>query len=122
MMRRALLSLLFAAGLLGLAAPALAHAFLDTADPAVGSTLKAAPTAVTITFTEALEPSFSSITVKDEAGERVDLDDAHVAPDDPTRFAVGLKPLKPGSYKVNWRITSVDTHKTSGSFNFTVAP
>ncbi len=122
MMRRALLLLPVAAGLLGLADPALAHAFLDTADPAVGSTVKGAPAIVAITFTEALEPSFSSITVKDEAGERVDLDDAHVAPDDPTRFAVDLKPLKPGSYKVNWRVTSVDTHKTSGSFSFTVAP
>lgn len=122
MMRRALLLLPFTIGLLGVAGPALAHAFLDTADPAVGSTVKAAPPIVTITFTEALEPSFSSITVKDETGERVDLDDAHVVPDDPTRFAVDLKPLKPGSYKVNWRVTSVDTHKTSGSFNFTVAP
>jgi methionine-rich copper-binding protein CopC len=101
---------------------ALAHAFLDTADPAVGATIKVAPAAVTITFTEGLEPDFSSLTVEDQTGQRVDLGDAHTAPDDAKRFSVGLKPLQPGSYKVLWQATSVDTHKTSGSYSFTVAP
>jgi len=101
---------------------ACAHAFLDRADPAVGATVKTAPSMATLTFTEALEPDFSSITVEDGAGQRVDLGDAHTAADDTKRFSVGLKPLPPGSYKVRWRVTSVDTHKTSGSFSFTVAP
>ena len=99
---------------------ALAHAFPDTADPAVGATLSVAPAGVTITFTEGLEPDFSSLTVEDESGQRVDLGDAHTAPDNPMRFSVGLKPLKPGSYKVLWHATSVDTHKTNGSYSFTV--
>jgi methionine-rich copper-binding protein CopC len=101
---------------------ALAHAFLDTADPAVGATLSAAPASVTITFTEGLEPDFSSLTVEDESGQRVDLGNAHTAPDNPMRFSVGLKPLKPGSYKVLWHAMSVDTHKTNGSYGFTVTP
>jgi methionine-rich copper-binding protein CopC len=109
---------LFCAGI-----PAVfAHAFLDTADPAVGATVRAAPPVVTLTFTEGLEPDFSSLTVEDESGQRVDLGDAHTSPGDATRFMVGLKPLKPGSYKVLWRATSVDTHKTSGSYTFTVTP
>jgi methionine-rich copper-binding protein CopC len=102
--------------------PAQAHAFLDTADPTVGATVKVAPHAVTLTFTEGLEPRFSSIMVEDSNGQRVDLGDAHTAGEDPTHFAVGLKPLLPGSYKVLWRATSVDTHKTNGSYSFTVAP
>ena len=101
---------------------ALAHAFLETADPAVGATLSVAPAGVTLTFTEGLEPDFSSLTVEDESGQRIDLGDAHTAPDNPMRFSVGLKPLKPGSYKVLWRATSVDTHKTNGSYSFTVTP
>jgi copper resistance protein C len=113
----------FVAGCLCCAiSPASAHAFLETADPAVGATVKAGPAAVTITFTEALEPHFSSISVQDGSGQRVDLGDAHPVAGDATRFAVGLKPLKPGSYKVLWRATSVDTHKTNGSYSFTVAP
>jgi methionine-rich copper-binding protein CopC len=121
-MRR--LSLLILAGAVFCAGgtAARAHAFLDTADPGVGATVKAAPAAVTLTFTEGLEPSFSSITVEDSNGQRVDLGDAHTAADDPTHFMVGLKPLPPGSYKVLWRATSVDTHKTSGNYSFTVAP
>ena len=65
---------------------------------------------------------FSSIAVEDAAGQRVDLGDAHLVQGDQTRFAVGLKPLVPGRYKVEWRVTSVDTHKTNGNFSFTVAP
>ena len=122
MMRQEVLKLTVAVALACAGMPACAHAFLDTADPAVGATVKPAPGAVSITFTEALEPHFSSLSVEDGAGQRVDLGDAHAAPDDGTRFTVGLKPLPPGTYTVNWRITSVDTHKTSGSYRFTVAP
>jgi copper resistance protein C len=108
----------FCAGL----SAAEAHAFLDTAEPGVGATVTAAPAAVTLSFTEGLEPRFSSITVADASGQRVDLGDAHLVQGDQTRFAVGLKPLPPGRYKVEWRVTSVDTHKTNGNFSFTVAP
>src|SRR5579859_1544063 len=102
----------FCAGL----SAAEAHAFLDTAEPGVGATVTAAPGAVTLTFTEGLEPRFSSVTVEDAGGQRVDLGDAHQVEGSPTRFAVGLKPLAPGRYTVLWRATSVDTHKTKGSF------
>jgi methionine-rich copper-binding protein CopC len=34
---------------------------------------------------------------------------------------VALKPLRAGVYKVIWHATAVDTHKTDGSFNFTVS-
>jgi methionine-rich copper-binding protein CopC len=108
--------------LCAIAPSAYAHAFLDTADPAVGATLNAAPTVVTLTFSEGLEPHFSSITVVDAGGQRVDLNDFHAVADDPKRIAVGLKPLVPGSYKVVWRATSVDSHKTNGSYSFKLAP
>jgi len=103
-------------------APALAHAFPTTTNPAVGSTLKTAPTEVVINFTEELEPRFSSIEVLNAAGSRVDKNDAHLAPNDAKRFIVDLSQLPPGTYKVVWHATSIDTHKTQGSFTFTVAP
>jgi methionine-rich copper-binding protein CopC len=31
-------------------------------------------------------------------------------------------PLKPGVYTVHWHAVSVDTHRTQGSFQFTVRP
>ena len=33
---------------------------------------------------------------------------------------VGLRSLPAGSYRVRWQALSVDTHKTEGSFTFTV--
>ena len=102
--------------------PAMAHAFLDTADPAVGSTVATSPKAVTLSFTQAVEPSFSTIDVTDAAGMRVDLNDPHVAPGDGAVFTTDLKPLPAGEYHVTWHVTSVDTHKTQGSFAFTVGP
>jgi len=31
-------------------------------------------------------------------------------------------PLKPGTYLVSWHVVSVDTHRTSGTYKFTVTP
>jgi methionine-rich copper-binding protein CopC len=33
---------------------------------------------------------------------------------------IGLKSLSQGTYRVRWQALSVDTHKTEGSFTFTV--
>jgi hypothetical protein len=68
-----------------------------------------------VEFTEEVEPKFSTIEAHDSTGTRVDNGDVHAAPENAKRLAVGLKPLQPGTYKVIWRITSSDTHKTSGS-------
>jgi methionine-rich copper-binding protein CopC len=35
---------------------------------------------------------------------------------------VALKPLAAGRYKIAWRVTSVDSHTTNGTFMFRVAP
>ncbi|MDR3514298.1 MAG: copper resistance protein CopC [Azospirillaceae bacterium] len=102
--------------------PALAHAHLKNADPAVGSTVKAAPTAVTIEFSEAVEPKFSTIAVADGTGHRVDKDDVHVPGGDAHHLSVDLPGLGAGTYTVTWKATAVDTHKTNGTFTFTVAP
>jgi hypothetical protein len=108
-----------AACLIGQAA--FAHAFLDRASPAVGSEVTGSPPALNLTYTEPVEPVFSTVKVTDASGARVDegkpapLDDGHV-------LSVKLKPLPPGVYAVEWHVTSVDTHKTEGHFTFTVKP
>ena len=53
---------------------ASAHAFLDHAEPRVGNTVATAPREVTLWFTQKLEPAFSSITVTNSAGQRVDTE------------------------------------------------
>jgi copper resistance protein C len=111
-----------AAGLaLCLAIPAVrAHAFLDHADPPVGSAVPSAPASVTLWFTQDLEPAFSSLTVTNQAGQRVDLGNARVPQGHPDELQVGLKTLAPGTYTVSWRVVSVDTHPTQGNFTFQV--
>lgn len=106
----------------GFAAAAFAHAFLDHADPAVGSTVKSAPAQVQIWFSEALEPAFSTIAVNDGQGHKVAPGKARVDPADHTLLELDIATLPPGTYKVVWRAVSVDTHVTEGNFNFTVAP
>lgn len=103
------------------AAQASAHAFLKTASPAVGSTVSSAPAQVVIDFTEAVEASFSSITVRNAEGQPVATGRVHPAGGD-THLAIAVKPLPPGTYTVVWHVTATDTHKTQGSFKFTVAP
>lgn len=99
-----------------------AHAFLDRAEPAVGSTAQVAPKDVRLWFSEPLEAAFSSIRVVDSAGKTVDGGDAQVDPHIRTLLQVSLPLLSPGTYHVFWRAVSVDTHTTEGDFTFEVKP
>jgi methionine-rich copper-binding protein CopC len=96
-----------------------AHALLDRAEPRVGNKVATAPGEVTLWFTQKLEPAFSTITVTDAAGQRVDAGKARVSGD---TMAVSLRKIGSGTYRVNWRVLSVDTHTTDGNFTFTVGP
>lgn len=94
-----------------------AHALLDHAEPRVGNKVAAPPRDVTLWFTQKLEQAFSSITVTNAAGERVDTGKARVAGN---QMSVSLKPGGAGTYHVNWHVLSVDTHTTDGNFTFQV--
>lgn len=99
-----------------------AHAFLDRAEPRVGSTVKVPPARVRLWFTQRLEPPFSTAQVFNEAGQQVDRKDVQVEAVGPALLVVSLPELGPGRYKVVWRVLSVDTHVTNGDFIFRVAP
>jgi len=100
---------------------AWSHAFLERAEPRVGSTVKAAPSQVRVWFTETLEPAFSTLEVVNQSGDRVDRGPAHVDAANPAMLQVPLKRLAPGTYRVKWRVLSVDTHVTEGDFTFRIA-
>jgi len=90
--------------------------------PAVGSTVHGSPPQVKLWFTQRLEPAFSSVQVLDRSNKRIDAGDARVDAGDRTLLVVSVGQLSPGSYRVKWRVVSVDTHVTEGDFNFDVAP
>jgi methionine-rich copper-binding protein CopC len=96
---------------------ASAHAMLDHAEPRVGNKVATAPREVTLWFTQKLEPAFSTITVLDAAGKRVDTGKTRVSG---SQMSISLKPGGSGTYHVNWRVLSVDTHTTDGNFTFQV--
>ena len=96
---------------------ASAHAMLDHAEPRVGNKVATAPREVTLWFTQKLEPAFSSITVTDAAGKRVDTGKTRV---NGSQMSVSLRPGGSGTYHVKWHVLSVDTHTTDGNFTFQV--
>jgi methionine-rich copper-binding protein CopC len=96
---------------------AQAHAFLDHAEPRVGNKVGSPPHEVTLWFTQKLEPAFSSVTVTNAAGERVDSGKARFSGN---QMSVPLRPGGMGTYHVNWHVLSVDTHTTEGNFTFQV--
>lgn len=102
------------------ASPAFAHAFLERASPPVGSEIGTSPPELYITFTEGVEPLFSTIEVNDASGAAIAAGKPHVAPGNDRRLVIDLPKLPPGTYTVIWHATSVDTHKTEGSYQFTV--
>ena len=108
------------AALLLLGGVAWGHAFLERAEPRVGSTVRSAPAQVRAWFTQRLEPAFSTLEVVNERGDRVDQGPTRVDAANPAVLQVVLKPLGPGTYRVRWRVLSVDTHVTEGDFTFRV--
>ncbi len=105
--------------LLIVAGEASAHALLDRAEPRVGNTVATAPREVTLWFTQKLEPAFSTITVTNAAGQRVDTGKTRVSGN---QMAISLRAGGAGTYRVTWRVLSVDTHTSDGNFTFQVGP
>jgi methionine-rich copper-binding protein CopC len=100
--------------------PASAHAHLAHATPAAGSTVATAPKELLLWFTEKLEPAFSTVEVHNAQGAVVQSGKAQVDRADGTELRIPLNALPPGTYLVSWRVLSVDTHRTQGSFSFSV--
>jgi methionine-rich copper-binding protein CopC len=100
-----------------------AHAFLIRAEPRVGSKVNKVPTEVRVWFSETVQAGVSNIQVFDVSGKQVDKKDTHSDRANRAVLCVSLiSALTPGSYKVIWRVTSADTHATSGDFQFQIVP
>jgi methionine-rich copper-binding protein CopC len=112
---------LLAVAALCITSPAFAHAMLERASPPVGSEAASPPHEIALTFTEGVEPLFSSIEVRNAEGTVVTTGKPHLAAGNPRRLAIDLPALRGGKYTVIWHVTSEDTHKTEGSFQFSVA-
>lgn len=108
---------LFVAALLAIAPGAFAHTSAVSMTPAADSTVSA-PASVTIKFSGALEPKFSTITVTNGEGHVVNKEASTIGSDNKT-MTVALPPLPPGVYTVHWVGVSTDTHRSQGDYKFT---
>jgi len=110
-----------AVSLLLVSQAALAHAHLKSSQPAADAALGASPQALTLSFTEDVEPAFSGVTLLDASQKPVVSEKAQQDAQQHSRLILALKsPLAAGDYQVNWHVLSVDGHKTQGSYRFSV--
>jgi methionine-rich copper-binding protein CopC len=116
-MRKKFLTVIVPLALLLLTSAANAHAMLERAEPRVGNKVASPPSQVTLWFTQKLEAAFSTITVTNAAGERVDTGKTRVSGN---QMSIAIRAGGAGTYRVNWQVLSVDTHRTDGSFTFQV--
>ncbi len=112
--------LLICLALLFSASSARANAFLDHAEPAVGSSVDVAPTEIKIWFTEELQAALSQIQLFDHHGKPVTQDHATVDAADPLLLSLPVPAMRPGKYRVTWRVMSIDRHMTVGTFFFAI--
>ncbi len=110
--------------LLGIAAsPAGACGILERADPKVGSQTHGPLTRIRLTFSEAIVPSASNITLADDAGAAVKAKDFSLSSGDAVITLPLTAPLPPGHYNVHWQALWKDCgSQTEGHYGFTVVP
>ena len=103
--------------------PAWAHAHLRSAQPPVDGTAPANVQDLRITYSEAVEPRFCQVVVTGPGGKAVEAAAPQTDPADSKVLVIHLAhTLAPGTYKVDWHATAVDTHKTDGKYSFKIAP
>jgi methionine-rich copper-binding protein CopC len=98
----------------------LAHAILVASTVADGGTIASTEREIRLTFSEAVEPRFSSFKVEAATGSDAAVS---VVFDDKDRKEVMLilqQPLPAGSYRVRWKVVTADTHQTEGRFVFAI--
>lgn len=127
MKTKALFAAALAALSFGVSVPALAHPKLVSSSPAASATI-AATNRLTITFSERLMPQLSGLDLAmtgmpgmaNHAPMKITGVRTTVGEDGKTLIAALPRPLATGTYKVDWHVVSVDTHRIAGSLTFTV--
>ncbi|NIY46879.1 CopC domain-containing protein YobA [Cedecea colo] len=100
---------------------AFAHAHLKTQYPAADAAVTAAPQALTLDFSEGIEPNFSGVKITGPQEAAVKTGAVKRNEKDNKQLIVPIEEsLKPGEYLVDWHVVSVDGHKTKGTYHFSV--
>ena len=105
----------------GTAAPAFAHAQLESTDPPAGAVLDKSPGQVVLHFGEPVEVQFGAVRVYNSTGKRVDSGHSSHPRGDSHAVATTVPDnLTSGGYVVTWRVISADSHPVHGAFTFRI--
>lgn len=101
--------------------PLHAQTALIAASPPAASVLNTPPERVVLTFNRIVSNQGLEVKVNNEAGERVDLMDAHVDPANAFTVVVSLPPLPEGRYQVFYNVSSLGGSTTLASgYSFSI--
>ena len=102
---------------------ALAHGALKSSLPAAGAHLAAAPTELSLTFTEAPELTFTRVALTGPGGTAIALAPLRTAPGSSRTVLTAIRgSLVAGTYTVAWQTAGADGHPVRGRFSFVIAP
>jgi methionine-rich copper-binding protein CopC len=100
-------------------APASSHSEIVSTEPSSGELVERSVPLIVATFNE--EVTLPRLVVRDNSGRIVA---GRIQRGGPTERVVfrPTKPLRRGSYLVQWRVRSADGHWVSGSWRFRIVP
>ena len=116
--RTRLAAFLATLALLALPGLAVAHAFPESTSPSPGENLQTAPTEVSITFDDEIDPAGSHFEVAGEDGAQVGTGEVDLTVADRNILRGDVTISQPGLYEVSWTALSIDGDTTTGSFTF----
>jgi len=97
----------------------LAHAVIESTEPAANSVVSKAPNSVSLNFDEPVDTALGWMRVFDSDGERVVT--AKLGRGDGDDWVrVAMPELEDGGYLVVWRVMSADGHAVEGAFGFQI--
>jgi copper resistance protein C len=112
------LTIMAAVALLAIPAVASAHVELVSSSPDAGANLDTAPTEVTVTFDDELDPDHSTFTVADADGNEVGSGEVDLTVADRKVMHGDVTISDPGVYTVSYTVAGVDGHEIEGTFSF----
>ncbi len=104
------------------AAPAFAHAQLESTNPATNTTygVGSPPRKVTLHFGESVGVKLGGVRLYDQHGKLITMGSPTHPGGDGSTVEATLPHLGPSTYVVTWRVISADTHPVAGAFTFSV--
>lgn len=98
-----------------------AHAHLMSQTPAADAVVTSAPHALTLSFSEGIEPAFSGVTLTGPQQQKITTGKIQLETGNNKALTVPLETVPTaGDWQVDWHVVSVDGHKTHGSYRFHV--